>query len=514
MLLLALGLGLMAPHGASAKGSTVVYANYVDMRDWDPASAFSTESLVLHNLYETLVRYVPDAQTGAARIEPVLATDWSVSENGLIWTFNLRSDVTFHDGEPLTAQAVKASLDRTMAKGEGGAYIWYGVKEIRAVDPLTVEIETFGPMPIDLIATAQYASFIYSLKSIAAGDAWFDAGNAAGTGPYYLRRWRKGVDVVLDKYEAYWGGWSEGQFRRAIIKVVHEPATQSLLIRTGDADFISSVPIDIVRSLSRRDEIEVAFAPSWYNKQFLINTQKFPTNDRFFRQALVHAFDYDGVLNGVYLGGGKISKGAIPGTMWGHDGDLETPQFDLEKARAFLAQTAVPPELWKIRVTYVASDTAYRNALLDYQKNLSEIGIELELDPGEWGKIWSEARALPSAPNIISMTWWPTYPTPGDWLKGLFYTEEAALFNLSYYDNSAYNALVDQGFTLTGVNRDEATEKFQAAQRLLIEDAVAVFYADINSRIIHRADVEVPAPNPAYATVFFYESRRTATAQE
>ena len=106
------------------------------------------------------------------------------------------------------------------------------------------------------------------------------------------------------------------------------------------------------------------------------------------------------------------------------------------------------------------------------------------------------------------MTWWPTYATPSDWLTGLFKTEEPANFNLSYYANPKYDALVDEGAELEAVDRVAAIERYQAAQRLLIDDAVAVFYADLKERVVHRADLQGVAPNPAYNTIFFHQLRR------
>ena len=102
------------------------------------------------------------------------------------------------------------------------------------------------------------------------------------------------------------------------------------------------------------------------------------------------------------------------------------------------------------------------------------------------------------------MTWWPTYPTPSDWLVGLFKTEKKTLFNLSHYSNPTFDKLVDEGIALEGQNREAAIAKYREAQRILMDDAPAIFYADIKTRVARRADIRGLEVNPAYNAVFFY----------
>jgi len=106
----------------AADSNTVTYAMYSDVNDWDPASAASLEVLMLVNVYEPLLWY--NAPGSAEQFTPALATSWSVSDDGLSWTFKLRKNVKFHDGEAFNAEAAKASLDRTIKLGKGLAYIW------------------------------------------------------------------------------------------------------------------------------------------------------------------------------------------------------------------------------------------------------------------------------------------------------------------------------------------------------------------------------------------------------
>ena len=500
-----LAVGVSAPTAQAAK-NTSTYAMYGDVKDWDPSIAFSLEILMLSNVYEPLLWYNPPGSD--EQFTPALATSWSVSDGGLTWTFKLREGVTFHDGTKFDAAAAKASIDRTREMKKGAYYIWGPVSSIEAPDATTLVIKSNDPAPIDLIASSQYGAYIFSPEAAAKGTDWFNEGNAAGTGPYTVRQWTKGQQVVLEAFNDYWGGWEDDQFDRVILKVVTENATQVQMLKSGEADFISLVPADAVVSLNEDPGIVAKSVPSWKNSQFLINTRKAPTDNLKFRQALTHLWDYETVVNDIYAGHAAVGRGLIPATMWGHNTSIQAPGFDIEKARQLLEESGVPADQRKVTMAYIGTSEEYKNSALLFQENARQVGLEVELLPGEWSTIWANAKNLDTAPNLQSMTWWPTYPTPNDWLVGLFRTEEKALFNLSHYANSAYDAAVDAGVAVEGSDREKAIAHYGAAQQMLIDDAVAIFYADISTRLAMRADIEGVVNNPAYQSRFFYRLRR------
>ena len=108
---------------AQGKGSIFTLAYPTSFPDLDPATSFSNDGAVLANAYEGLTRYIPAGEGGQARIEPLLATSWNVSEDGKTWTFHLRDGVKFHDGSALTSEAVKGSIERTKKIGGGASFI-------------------------------------------------------------------------------------------------------------------------------------------------------------------------------------------------------------------------------------------------------------------------------------------------------------------------------------------------------------------------------------------------------
>ena len=207
--------------GAMAAG-TITMLDSFDVIDWDPAIYYSAEPRVVPNIYETLTHYNPETRAA----EPRLATSWSVSDDGLVWTFNLREGVIFHDGSDWNAAAAKANLDQVREMGKGAAYIWDAVTEITASDSHALTISTSYPAPLDLVASSQYAATMASPAALEQGTDWFMAGNAIGTGPYRLVQWEKSQQVVLEKFDEYWGGWTGEEFDRVVYRLVSEVATQ------------------------------------------------------------------------------------------------------------------------------------------------------------------------------------------------------------------------------------------------------------------------------------------------
>lgn len=490
------------PQAALAANNTVTYAMYGDVKDWDPAIAFSLEVQMLMNVYEPLIWY--NKPGSADQFTPGLATSWSVSEDGLTWTFKIREGVKFHDGEPLTADAARAALQRTKDLKKGPWYIWASVESFEAPDANTLLIKTKSPQPIDLIAASQYGAYIYSPKSGEMGTDWFNQGNAAGTGPYKVRQWEQGQQLVLEKNPDYWQAWNDSQFDRAILKIVTENATQVQMLKSGEADFISLPPADLMETLNADPKISAYGAPSWKNSMFLINTQKGATANKQFRQALTHLWDYDTVVKDIYSGFAEVARGPVPATMWGHDSSIAAPAFDLDEAKKLLAESGVPEAEWTVSMAYIGTSEAYKNAALLFQANAAKAGVTVELIPGEWGVIWDNAKNLETAPNLQSMTWWPTYATPNDWLVGLYRTEEQAVFNLSHYANAAYDKLVDDGVEVEGSDRPKAIANYAAAQQMLVDDAVAIFYADIQTLRAQASDIKGVQDNPAYDGVYFF----------
>jgi peptide/nickel transport system substrate-binding protein len=213
--------------------------------NWEPARVFSYGSRPLSNIYETLL-YM-DLSEGEANLIPRLAASYERSEDGKVWTFKLRKGVKFHNGEPFNAESVKFSFDYYKRVNKGGCFIWESVREAKVIDDHTVQFICDEPAPVDLIVSAQYAAYMLPPKLYKDKELeWFQKGQAVGTGPYKLAAWEKGVHIILEKNDEYWGGWKPNRFDKAIFKVVEDPTTRMQLLKQGTIDMIEEIPVEFL----------------------------------------------------------------------------------------------------------------------------------------------------------------------------------------------------------------------------------------------------------------------------
>jgi peptide/nickel transport system substrate-binding protein len=483
---------------------TITLADSWDIKDWDPAVLYTTEVRKLRNIYETLTVY--NKHTG--RADPKLATSWRVSNDGLTWTFKLRKDVKFHDGIAFNATVAKANLDRTITMGKGPAYIWESVDSISAPAAYTLVIRTKYPVPIDMVATSQYGAYMMSPAAIKKGTDWLMAGNAVGTGPYKLTQWAKSQQLVMEKFDDYWGGWSGGEFDRVIYRLVVEISTQVQMLRGGEASVvIGTAPPDMLNKLKKDPKLQVSVFDSWINALLSINSKLYPTTNKKFRQALTYIMDYAAIAGDIYGGYGQVPKSCVPQTMWGA-GQFDVAKQDLSKATRLLKESGIPRKDWKVTYHAYTGRQEIMQIAEMYQALASQVGVKVELKTGEWGVLWDKQKKLESSANMFGHLFWADWPTPAGWLTPLWHSEDPVILNLSHYNNPEYDRILDAGVVLQGTDRKAAIEKFREAQKIVYDDAVAMCLVDMKKTILHRSEIKGVDYNPAYEFVDVYKLRR------
>ena len=486
-----------------------IYAHTTTLPDIDPSSSFSDDSVVTTQVYETLTFYNPPGS--AEVISPKLATSWESSDDAMTWTFHLREGVKFHDGTDLNAEAVKFSIERTMEFGLGAAYIFSPVVDVEVVDDLTVQFNLTYPAPMDLVLSSGYGAWIFSPTAVEGKDAdWFNEGNDAGTGPYTVESYDPGSNLVLARFDDYWGGWEDGQFDKVIVQAIADPTVAEQMIRSGEADFTYSLPFENYAALAEAEGVTVDITPSFQNILALLNTVKPPLDDPLVRQALSYSFPYQAVAENLYAGMGTQSHGPIPGRMWGHDPNLTQYTHDLDKARDLLTQAGYPDGGFELSYTFVAGDLDEQQVGELWRAELAKLGIDLSVDGLMWEAQWDLAISDPAtAQDAFAFYWWPDYVTPYGFLFGMFRSEEEPFFNLGYYKNPEFDALIDEADSVSGIDRDAAADMFIEAQEMLVEDAAAIFILDLPDIHVIRDDITGYVNNPAYPhIIFWYDLRR------
>lgn len=489
--------------------NVVIYGYQSEMITLDPSTEFSNSIVVLANVYECLVKYTPDG------LKPWLATSWESNKNGTIWTFHLRKGVKFHTGNLMTAEDVKWSVERTMRMGMGPAFIWDPVKKIEVVDNYTVKFYLKYPANLPLIASSAYGAYIMDSKYLSKlGDdkaiaAWFNKGQDAGTGPYMIvkDKYNPKTEIVLKKFDDYWGGWSNDQFDLAVIKIIPDASLREQMVTSGEIQITRDLPLDDLPKLKNNPNVKVDQTPSYQELYAFFNTKKAPLNNKLVRQALSYAVPYKDIVDYVLHGYGEVAKGPIPKGMLGYFEDMKTYTYNLDKAKQLLAQAGYPNGGFKLMLTYTQGDQAEAKVAEIIKAEWKKLGIDVEIRPMNWEQQWALAKSDPTkAQDILMMYWWPTYPTPYDFLFNMFHCEKEINFNLCYYCNEEFDKAIDKAVTLEGIQPDKAASLYKKAEQILVEDAPAIFLYNPDDVYVYHKSISGFKDNPGYPqVVFFYE---------
>jgi peptide/nickel transport system substrate-binding protein len=486
----------------AARGDSafVIVQNLEVVTDWDPATSYSNEIAAFQNVYETLTLWNPVT----AKAAPRLATSWRASADGRTWTFTLRSGVTFHTGRPLDADAVKASIERTMKLGGGAAYIWDAVSGIRADDPRTVTFTLKYAVPLDLVASAGYSAYIYDTK--AAGDlrTWLASGRDAGSGPYTVASWRKGKEneLTLKAYDGYWGGWDRPHYRTVKYRVVPDPDRAWRLLIRGEASFVERLNPRLFARARNTPGVRTAERPSFQTAMLLFNTASGPMSDVRVRRAVQKAVDYRGIVR-TLKGAVSPASGIIPEGLVGHIPG-RVPRQDLAGAERLLRQAGYGPdgEPLRLSLTYAEGDTDQRLLANRLAMALKPLNVTLEARAMPWTAQWDLGKKR--GQDIFVMYWWPDYADGYSWFGNVFHSQNPTVFNLAYLNDPATDELLDQLPQLTVSDRVAAERVFaQATDRVLDRLAAASLPWVVNYQRAYLGGIQGYDDNPAYPDVVF-----------
>lgn len=492
----------------SAEPRVLKVATTANFTTWDPIKSFSTEAIYMANFYEGLLRINPP--DSGERFTPLLAEKWEVSSDGLIWTFYLREGVTFHDGEPLTAEAVKKSIEA--AKDHAGAsFIWAPLSAIDVVDDLTVKFTLSYAAPVDLIASSLYGAWIVSPKALDAAaqdDQYFETGKEAGTGPYMLESYEPDKEVLLTKFEDYWGGWSDVKhFDKILMTITPEAVQQQQMFESGEVDLALSMPLENIGQFKDNPDFTFDEKTSSYNYLGFFNTLRKPLDDPKVRQALSYAIPYDDIIKIGAQTYGKQARGPVPEGIWPYSADVPQYKQDLTKAADLLKEAGYPGGGFELNLTYAAENQAEERMAPLIKDAFAEIGVTVNIEAIQFNQQWEKAKADPAnAQDIFLLLYWPTYSDAGtDNLWSLFHSSEAPFFNLSYWKDNEFDQKIDEAASLTVTDPAKAQQLYTEAMTRLVDQAPGFFLYDVTAVIVFPKAIKGYEYNLNYPfTTFFY----------
>ena len=480
---------------------------------WDPVKSFSTEVAYMNNMYEQLLRINPPGS--AEEFTPLLATSWESNEDGTVWTFHLRPNVKFHDGEPLNADAVKMSIEAIADHG-GAAFIWWMLDNVEVVDDLTVKFNLTSSAPIDWIASSADGSRIISPKALQAAEAnpdYFETGVDAGTGPFMLESYKPDQELVFTRFEDYWGGWKPEQFDKVYVQFVTEGITQQQLLDGGQVDLVTTIPPENIAAYKENPNFTYLEEESMFNYLVFFNTLRPPLDNIKVRQALSYAMPYEDIINIARVGLGTQARGPVPKGVWPWSEKVPQYTYDLEKARTLLAEAGFPDGGFNLNMWYVSNNDTSVALVPLIKDSFAQIGVDVTLVPMLWSPLWEQAKADPAnAFDMLPTVYWPTYADAGsDNLWSLFYWTEAPFFNLSYWKNMTYNEILDEAISKTVVDPESSQAKYIEAMNILVDEAPGAYLFDTKTVFLIPKYIEGFEYNLNYPFVpyFYYELTTT-----
>lgn len=429
---------------------------------------------------DTLVTKDPEGE-----IVPALARSWEVSGDSTVYTFRLKSGVRFHDGTPMRADDVKATVERALDPETGAgiaASLFAGIESVEAPSEDTVEITLAQPSSIflDNISTSNAAI----IKAEAAnGNADEFGRKPILTGPYEVENWAAGEQVVLRRNPDYqWGPDfahdGPAYLDRMVFRVIPDLATQVAALRSGELQAIRVPPAN-VEEIQAGDEFRTHETLRQGVGAYLeMNTEQAPFDDPAVREAVGHAVDKEAIIDSAYRGQGEPACGPLAPTIPGYwEGACDAaPGFDPARAEELLAEAGYGPgeggtlqrdgEPLEFTLLIPSGNREWSQAAQLIQQQLEDIGMGMEIQSLEAAALVERTGAGEHQANILAYT----YTNP-DVLYLLFHSSsiEAGTNSTRIANDELDAALDDMRSATETAQRDEFASQ---AQEIVIDEAV------------------------------------------
>jgi peptide/nickel transport system substrate-binding protein len=357
---------------ARAGVDKLVIANAVKVDTIDPAENSVNESIWLtQNIYSRLVQ--PNA-TGTGLL-PDLATSWSVSKGGLVYTFHLRK-AKFSDGSAVTAEDARFSIDRSMHFKGGWGFLLESVKSVTAPNANTLVVtlkEPHAPLLADL---AMYAYAIVPEKQLKAEGAAKFFNHPVSSGPYMVSSLQKDSKVVLTA-NPYWYG-KKPSVKTVEIQIVPNDNSRVLLLQNKQADVIENPPGNLIDQINKYPNLQSDLFPSTRVDFIQLDEHFAPFKDKNVRLALNYGIDRNAIVKLAYSGHAIVASSYMPYKMQYWNSSLKPYPYDLAKAKALLAKSKYPKG-FKCFLIEVTNDVAGNATAVVIKSNLAKLGIKVDI---------------------------------------------------------------------------------------------------------------------------------------
>ncbi|WP_241609103.1 glutathione ABC transporter substrate-binding protein [Rosenbergiella australiborealis] len=471
---IAVGLSLFIAGAVHAQDLNI--SMYADITGTDPQDTSDNISYsVQSGIFERLFQFDP-----AMKLIPWLATGYTSNADATEFTITLRKGVTFQDGTPFDASAVKSNLDRLadQKKGLKRNSLYNMIQSVAVIAPDQVEIHLNRSFGAFINTLAHPSAVMWSPAALNKYSSESELRlHPVGTGPFKFVDWQPGKEVHLTKYAGYWDkGWPKVD--NVYFSPSPEDATRVAALKSGQVDAIYPLPSDLAVSLKGDSKLSIQRDPSIYMYYMAVNNQHKPLGDIRVRQALNYSVNRDLWLKVAFAGMGTPATSAMPSGVQFYQKQTDPPySYDPTKAKALLAEAGYPQgidlKLWCTNTTSAIRASQFLKA------QMATAGIRLTVTPMDSGmrdaKLWSVTQPSQAGFDLY-YGGWSTSTGDADWaLRPLYATESwvPVSYNVSYFSNSTVDKAIHDGLaTADPVKRAAA---YASAQQVIWKEAPSVF---------------------------------------
>lgn len=489
ILRLAVAAAVGASFAGSAMAKTLVYCSEGSPEGFNPAlyTAGTTFDASSRQIFNRLVEF----ERGSTTIVPALAESWTISEDGLVYTFKLRPGVKFHTTKNFTptrdfnADDVVFSFNRQLQedhpyhKVSGGNYEYFNgmdmpnlLKSVEKVDDLTVKITLNVPeAPMIANLGMDFASIMsaeHADKMLADGTPEKVDLEPVATGPFQLVDYQKDAMIRYQAHPDYWGG--APAIDKLVFAITPDASVRYAKLKAGECHVMPYPNPADLQAMQDDAELDLLQQEGLNVGYLAFNTEKPPFDNKLVRQAINYAINKQAIIDAIYLGAGTPAKNPIPPTIWSYNDEVEDYPYDPDKAKELLAEAGLADgfetDLWAMPVQRPYNPNARRMAEM-MQADLDKVGIKAEIVTFEWGEYLK--RSKEGEHEMILLGWTGDNGDPDNFMYVLLGCAASTGANRARWCHKPFDDLLVEAKQTS--NPDKRTELYEQAQVIFKEEA-------------------------------------------
>lgn len=471
----------VSPARAGYTDNILHIGNGSEINSLDPHTVQDAARLTVKiNTYDPLYRWIGNPPV----MTPCLATGYTVSPDGLVYTVTLFKGAKFHDESEVTADDVVYSMDRLLSLKQGSARFFQPLLspgDTKAIDKYTVQFTLKHP-------AAPFAGLLSELyvvnKTLAKahevnGDwsaAWLSQ-NEAGSGPYHVTEYDPAVGWYAERFKDHFQGWPDHAVDGLRFRTIRETNSQTMALQRGDVDyFMGTLSSDQFDRLSKSPNLVAVQEP--HERLFLVNFNnlKPPFNDIHVRRAISYAFDYDGLIHGIEQDKIVRDPAPEPPGLPGYPAEAKGFTYDIDKARAELAQAEVKIDR-PLTISVMTGFPMPEQAAQLLQAGLRKLGITANIVSETWPTLAAKCADPNTAPEIMPIWASANYADPNTWAGEMYDSARWGSYaTCSYYKNPQVDSLLHQAFSLQDMA--QRGKLYEQANLIIMQDAPSIFISN------------------------------------